>query len=354
MKNTNETLNDIRKLVGIGKYDEALEMCTNCSFSSADIDYYKALILLKLGKKSNDKIKLRQALAICNSYSEYDNGFSSIKREANILIQGIELRKSRNNFPYNIAVNKIFTRVYYNDITSDEIKEADIPQFRKEIILLAYYEKNNRTVGLKYIKELKKKYNGDKTKTRLINPLYERFACKNKMLYDLGIYGSIINCSIDSNYKPISNNTCDVTYSNINDKNINVDLEKNGNVPKKVNNLNVSNYVSCQGKKVNSRYESVRTSNYKVRSKDTIKQENKILIKDIFSMEILEVQKELYLMMQSSDIKIRQNAIKAFDNFELLIEKSVNDTIALNKTLKLLKILNLVTDEDDNIKKYVK
>ena len=34
--------------------------------------------------------------------------------------------------------------------------------------------------------------------------------------------------------------------------------------------------------------------------------------------------------------------IKAFDNFELLIEKDVDDRLALDKTLKVLKILKFI------------
>ena len=58
--------------------------------------------------------------------------------------------------------------------------------------------------------------------------------------------------------------------------------------------------------------------------------------------------------MQSTSIKNRQDAIKAFDNFELLIEKDVDDRLALDKTLKVLKILNLIDDDNEKIKKYVK
>ena len=58
--------------------------------------------------------------------------------------------------------------------------------------------------------------------------------------------------------------------------------------------------------------------------------------------------------MQSTNIKNRHDAIKAFDNFELLIEKDVDDRLALDKTLKVLKILNLIDDDSEKIKKYIK
>lgn len=58
--------------------------------------------------------------------------------------------------------------------------------------------------------------------------------------------------------------------------------------------------------------------------------------------------------MQSTNIKNRQDAIKAFDNFELLIEKDADDRLALDKTLKVLKMLNLIDDDNEKIKKYVK
>lgn len=355
MNNENETLKNIRKLLDDGKCDEALEICNSYSLSSSNIDYFKALILLKIGKKNNDKVKLRQSIAICNSYSQYDNGFKSIKYEATLLLQGIEIRKTRNNFPHNPAVNKIYTRVYYNDITADAIKEADIPQFRKEILLLAYYEKNNRTMGLKYIKELMKKYHNDKTKLRLINTLYDKFSRKDKKIYyNLGAYGNIINATLDLNYKKSADNSGHIVSSDSSDKVTITQLENKSEKTKMVTNLNVNSYVSCQGKRINSRYDIIETGNYKYKNKGQLKTEDKVLIKDLFSTEILEVQKLLYLKMQSTNIKNRQDAIKAFDNFELLIEKDVDDRLALDKTLKVLKILNLIDDDSEKIKKYIK
>ena len=108
--------------------------------------------------------------------------------------------------------------------------------------------------------------------------------------------------------------------------------------------------VEVTGKRV-SRYDNV---NSKPTPINVV--ENKVLIKDVFGYELLEVQKYLYVRMQLANTRVK--AIKAWDNLETLMEKDINDKKSLDKIIKILKTIsdNKLLDieyNENKVKKYL-
>ena len=84
---------------------------------------------------------------------------------------------------------------------------------------------------------------------------------------------------------------------------------------------------------MNSRYSQSQTQVSKSVSINTNKQTT--LIKEHFKDEILEIGSYLYLQMGNDEL--RKDAIKAWDNFEYLINHSTDDKEALTRMINLLK-----------------
>ncbi len=107
-------------------------------------------------------------------------------------------------------------------------------------------------------------------------------------------------------------------------------LENNG-VSKVRNNTIYQNY-----------YNAIKTLNTRLLIKEEkIQTEKTLQLKDIFPQEILEIKKYLYVQMNIS--KNQARVIKAWDNFECLIEKDGKDKKAY---LRLLKLFYLFKKEN--------
>ena len=80
---------------------------------------------------------------------------------------------------------------------------------------------------------------------------------------------------------------------------------------------------------------------------------NETLIKDIFKEEILEIKHYIYSNMQSTGIRKKKNAIKAWDIFDNMINKKISDTDSLCRFIHILDMADkagLVDFQIDNKK----
>ena len=62
------------------------------------------------------------------------------------------------------------------------------------------------------------------------------------------------------------------------------------------------------------------------------------LIKDIFKDEVLNIQYYIYRQMQSKLVARQRNAIKAWDNFNCIINRPLSDQINFEKFKKIADI----------------
>ncbi len=85
----------------------------------------------------------------------------------------------------------------------------------------------------------------------------------------------------------------------------------------------------------------------------------KILVKDIFPNEIIEIQKMIYIQMQKQDTKRQKEAISAWDRLEQLIYKPLNNHDAFTRMLHLISqfqnvIPSIYPIDEETIAKRIK
>ncbi len=170
----------IKKLIRGERYEEALELCTdeNCKQNEAiqgQKNYIEYLIKKISLVDENEKI----------TYTE------KFKNEVNEII----CKTGENEINLNL------TRIYFGDITIEEIYDLQVDSWMKLILQIAYFEKYNKSLGIKLIKKgILEEKRTDKEK-KYLNKLKERMLNKKNVLFDLGLYCEILNCSINYNYE---------------------------------------------------------------------------------------------------------------------------------------------------------
>jgi len=110
----------------------------------------------------------------------------------------------------------------------------------------------------------------------------------------------------------------------------------------------IHKYVTSTGKPGFSRY-TQNNNNQLCSSSVSV---NKVrLIKDVFSQEVLEIGKYLYVEM--NNFERQRDAIKAWDNFESLINKPSDNIEAMERMIRILKnfqvkgLLSTTTNYDE-------
>ena len=331
----------IRILVMYEKYDEVLELCNKEeNLNNLNLQEQHVKILLKMYEKTEDNNVLERALVVCKknpAIKDYKKLMNKIKRYM-----------SGNN----MLLTKLLSNIYYGSVCEDEIVESNITDWEKSLLLISYYEKNNRKKGLSYIKMLKKDYSNNKEKLKILNLLYERLNSKKMHVFDAILYSDYLNCTVNINLAKTK------TIPKVEEIKIDSKPSVVAKVPdarKKsiykpqqittVKNCRYNRYNnpnSCNGSKIDNVTETI------VKNKK---------IKDIFPREILVIGAYIYVEMNS--INNQRRAIMAWDNFECLIEKSSNDTHAMGRIVAIIQkfksagILdsNVVVEEDKILKK---
>lgn len=302
----------IRILIMSEDYEGALEICNReDNLNNMNIQEQQVRILLKMFQQTEDNSLLERALVICNNNPSMNN----CKKYKN------KINNYMKNFDNNYQVTNLLSNICYGNISVEEINNSDIDTFKKLILLISYYEKNNKKKGLSYIKMLKKDYSDDKEKLKILNLLYERLNSKKTRVFDAKIYASYLNCTVDM-----------VNIQNIPEVE-KIEIKSKPKVIDKVPEIRKKSvYKSQQVTTVkNIRYN--RYNNQSSNKKQTIKSTEPVIrvkkIKEKFPQEILEIGKYLYVEMNNPEKQ--QLAIAAWDNFECLIEKTTDDLKAMGR-----------------------
>lgn len=343
-------IGEIKKLTKDRDYETAIKLCEKEEYNNIESIQFEYVKLLRKSNKytkgleicdkyplnpffQSQKVKILilqekydEALIVCNKFKD-NKVIQSQKR--NILT---ELSKSQNQLKGKNNNSKIksniLTKIYYNEITEDDILNSDLNDHDKSILLIAYYEKNNKQKGIKFVNERKRQVTLIEDK-KLLNKLLEKLICKKSKNFDVLAYCAILECGImykESN-KPI-----------IKDKVQTKQVVKECEIVKKNININDTevkekqSIISVQGKKVTN--ENNVSSHKEVQQQKNVCRN--ILIKDIFSNELLEIEKYIYLEMGNP--KRQRDAVKAWDILESLSYKPITDKEAVKKMIHLIEV----------------
>lgn len=347
---------------------EALDECNK------DINNNEELIQLRKAKILKELGRIDEALIICNrnGYANTDTsiGYRFIdlrKKLNNMKEEKVKTKKdSANNETKKYSANNVesilLTKIYVGKISKEEIENSDIDYWHKQILLLAYYEKVNKNEGLKIVKRLKTEFKDDQDKLHKLNNFYQKFNTKKIKLFDVELYENLLNSKVNFNLAMKLNTEEENTTTQEETKNedttiINVEHKKSkkNNKQKKM--------VGSIGISVNNRYNNVNNSNSTniintdSEEIDNTKSNSDILIKDYFRNESEAIKKYLYAAM--ADESSRKSATNAYDLFEILISKNINDIAALKRFKSLLEKMTSVLRIDtkvseDKFKKVLK
>ena len=317
----------------LGRLDEALELANRDNLDDPKLMVAKLKVLMRL--KRYDEAK-----AICD-----DVKYASIPAIE-------ELKKKIQGLTETIIdeVSTLFTKIYADKITLDEIKSSNISEFDKNVLLLAYYERHNTIAGIHLIKALRNTKQISKDNIKILNILEQRLKSKKANYFDASLYGKLLHRQIDFDLvKELENKE---------EEKVNIEkVEVKEEIPTAVMNVPVrkvkheKKMVGSEGGKRVTRYSNV---NNKPTPINVVK--NEVLIKDVFGYELKEVEKYLYVRMQMPSTRVK--AIKAWDNLEVLESRNVKDKESLEKIIKLLKVIsdNKLLDIEYNsekVKKYI-
>lgn len=322
-KNLNIQSQKIKILYEMGHGDKALEEC-NREFCRDNLTILsqKFSILIRFGK-------YEEVLNECKEeYCEKNISIRCLKNEALTLKTNLELSKKRRA---NVSVNSkkrldlFLTQIYYDDIDIEQIKELNIDNCEKIILQIAYYEKHNKALGIRFVKSVKQNFEWTEEQRKIINRLSERLLIKKTIIFDIQLYCEILKCSIDFNYKVSSEKNEEKLLFNEHSK---PKVESPTLVEKKIPKKEPRKMVGQEGKRLN-RY--TNNQNHSTVVSNVIQE---VLLKDIFAREIFEIQKYIYLQMNGGTKS--KNAIQAWDNFENLINKKVDDQNAYDRLLHII------------------
>ena len=352
----------IQILSKLGQHDELEKLITENG--NIESNYYKhTLIDYYTNRREYDK-----ALDICNEpFCASQEVFQKLKRH----VKNLKYR-TREGLVYEFLM-----RIYADDITLDEIKKANIKEnidpnasdidkkkarimeyFKKDVLVIAYYEKYNRKQAIEECKRSKKNNNYDKEQLKSLNIILNHLMSKkNKMDYDL--YKYILGVSFDweevhkymeakkeqEEYQELMNSIIkkvkeeekpSIKIDNIADSKL---IEKPKKIERKI--------VGVTGVNVNSRHSS-NNINIPILKP----QKNTPKIKDVLGDEIISLQKYIYCMMQ--DPSHYTDANNAWLEIKDIAYKKLGKWTKYNSTLTSNKKDNKSVDDKKKSKEEIK
>lgn len=348
---------EINELMKEGKLEDALELCTEeaCQKDLCILSQ-KIAILTHLGK-------LEEALELCTEEACTMNPV--INRQRRLIINKLKYVGIYDENNLNSIESELITKLYLDILKEDEIKSSDLIEWHKEVLLIGYYEKKNKTNVSQFIKELKEKYKDDYMILKDLNILRERLISKRKF-FDITIYETLLKASVnfnkaeeylESKSKEDEFSCIETDKFDFNKQHVNV----LNSMPKKSLKLDKqevkqqAKIIISSGKTIN-RFDKdkAQVSDIKNISNKEFIETKDLLLKDIFKKEILEIQRQIYIRMQDFEQMVK--ACRAWDSFENLINMSINDKFALNKFRRILLSLEVINEDklDTDYKSYFK
>lgn len=343
----NQELEDKRILLVQVLYGskEALDECNK------EINSDKKVIQFRKAKLLREFNRIDEALEICDKYATTDPEY--VKKDKFVELRRRIIRDL--NAKTNLIDTKeaiLLTKIYANKIKKEEIENSDIDEWKKALLLLAYYEKINKSEGLRLIKKLKVENFNNTDRIRRLNDFYSKFSSKKSKLTDIGKYEELLGCRVNFDLAMQLNNQEEKVEKKVEDTTT-TQLRVENKKSKKEKKQKVM--VGSTGTVVNSRYANTNNSSNSNKSANTSdKKENQVvLIKDYFRTEVDEVRKYLYRSM--ADDSSRRSATNAYDLFENMVNKSVEDKAALTRFRNLLeKMIPAIKVEMDLVDKKIK
>lgn len=335
----------IRKLIDDKKMSLALGFCDLLNdFNDEELDFMRLEILMLSFSDNNNSGNrfLHKANSICIKYIGNEK-FDKFKRQIDLYLND------------SVLLTELLGKVYHGITDVTEIQNSDIDIWKKQLLMISYYENNDKKKGQAYIKNIKKDYLDDPSKLKTLNILNERLASNKIKIFDVGLYATYLDCKVDfdvfdsilKSYKESLVEQGVITTKAVEPVRQHTILNE-----KKMPSKESKKIISCAGVSVN-RYNQHNTVDNTTSISSKTKN-NQILIKDVFYDEIFEICLYLYVKMNEFDNK---KGIKAWDNFENLIYKPVTDKGALNRMNlilnKMAEVGILAKLNDEKIKKYL-
>lgn len=307
--NFNVQQEKIKILINLERYDEAYELCCNP-------DFKKCKVIQDLKSKVVQYLKLRSS-KLGNDIKE------SFDEEVSLNSQTVD----------KDTLNKIYTKIYLDDISLSEIEESNISDFHKVILKVLYYEKYKLPNILFIIKNALKIYSNDKEKSNILIKLYRRFESKKNSILDYSIYSEYLECylSLDliKEYNDRKLQEFKLAEVYIRPINITKPVQESYNKPVesiKLKTITEKNMIKSNKKPKLELSKTLETSSLK-KKKSSIDISN-LKIQNIFSKEVEEIKIYLYVEMNKTKDK---RVIELFDRFCILVEKSIIDEQSLLK-----------------------
>ena len=313
-------IHQIKTCISENKLEEALEICNqDVVADNVDIILQKVKILMLMGK-------YEEALNECTEERCHLNHTFNIYKAK---LQN-KLKNSISQPKYSIVSN-FLTRIYANDIKVEEFSQLQDYSWEQLILLIAYYEKNNVKLGIQLIKERLPQYENDIPKKKVLNQLKIRLSSKKLKMHYITIYSNILCTQIDTDLaleimqKQQDQETPVVMKS-----------EPAPCLPiskpmTKEKSKKSSHMIAVTGVK-NNRYTQSSTSHSSIKLSNTSVQD--VHIKDVFQEEFLEIERYLYCAMQQ--MKTQRKAIQAWDILEQIGENSIYNKRAFHQMVNLL------------------
>lgn len=247
------------------------------------------------------------------------------------------------------VLNEIRTKLYFNEINENEIKQnTELSDDIKTMILIAYYEKKeNKTQVQILCKDLKDK--GEYLKET--NIILERVNSKKKKIFDFAFYDNILNWKFDEELlqkyqEKIKKEMKEKAKEDRTIRKNNAHISKTTKKPKPQPNY-VLAYRQSLPQENAKKNNSAKITNAKKFKKEELKKENKSYIQDIKKVtDLINKSKiETYPLMQSEDKETKENAIKKWDKIEIFMEDLKEAITNLNNSNPKIK-----TESEEKLK----
>lgn len=243
----------------------------------------------------------------------------------------IEEDREVNPLSYETLEAILLTKIYIGNITLEEINTSSLDEYAKIVLTTTYYNRFNCKMGISYLKQVKKQYIDDPNMVKKINILYQYLSdSHNANIVDYIFYASLLNCSIL--YSKIE----ELQKEEVKEEIIVEDKEE---ISKPKDSIDPKESISKKEPKKEPKYivSSPMISTNKSKTKK-VKKDNEtkeVTISDLLYDDVLAVKKYLYCEMNKTNNQA--NAIKAWDIFDELTSKSINDKQALTKVINILE-----------------
>lgn len=231
---------------------------------------------------------------------------------------------------------RLLTKIHVGIIKPLEIEESNLDDFKKIIMMTCYYDKFNRSAGAKYLKRVRNNFEGEQRKT--INKLMSSLENKKVLNFNIKTYEDLLNAGICWKYaKELINEEEKILESPQkakNEKPVEVVNVTDDNRTEKNTKVKKSNIIMSHPIKKDSVTNSINEqvlledSNVNEKAEITIKKPLKKTIEEVFPYETDIIRRTLYCLM---NMNMKPVYVTQFDNFDLLVKKSINNIKALEK-----------------------